>query len=519
MRPDEGFRLHALTVRYGQVHDDELAAARRVAHALGIREHLELGVDLASIGGSALTGSLPVPLDRPADSPEIPVTYVPARNTVLLALALGWAEVLGARDLFIGVNAVDYSGYPDCRPAYIAAFERLAALATRAGVEGASFRVHAPLIALGKADIIRRGVALGLDYGLTRSCYSPAPGGRPVRALRQLPAAGTRLRGGGGAGPAEPRRPGSLRPERTPGAWAQPHLDSAFLQRLEGVERAVEGLAVDPVLPRPRRRARRTCPRPDRQTVTCSSASSSPKRARMVAATCSGPRPASARDATNDSARRTDTCDRRLSMSARGTSAEPGSVRRHASSSSSASASTFSKTTVPSGRSISSRVALNERNANSPLAAVLGRLALEAGHERRVDGEHQRAGGVPGIAGAVLRLVAHVQRRGGAARAQGHGDGGLGQAERLELVGTLALHRAHAAVAQRAEQSFHRAEVGACRERLDDQPVVAVLGEPDDAVAGRDLEPVQIAALEIEHGLVPQVERRLVERAVRDSRQ
>ena len=175
----EGFRLHALTVRYGQVHADELAAARRVARALGIREHLELGVDLASIGGSALTGSMPVPLDRPPGSQEIPVTYVPARNTVLLALALGWAEVLDARDLFIGVNAVDYSGYPDCRPAYIAAFERLASLATRAGVEGASFRVHSPLITLGKADIIRRGVALGLDYGLTHSCYGPAPGGGP----------------------------------------------------------------------------------------------------------------------------------------------------------------------------------------------------------------------------------------------------------------------------------------------------------------------------------------------------
>ena len=175
----EGFRLHALTVRYGQVHVDELAAARRVARALGIREHLELGVDLASIGGSALTGSMPVPLDRPPGSQEIPVTYVPARNTVLLALALGWAEVLDARDLFIGVNAVDYSGYPDCRPAYIAAFERLASLATRAGVEGASFRVHSPLITLGKADIIRRGVALGLDYGLTHSCYGPAPGGGP----------------------------------------------------------------------------------------------------------------------------------------------------------------------------------------------------------------------------------------------------------------------------------------------------------------------------------------------------
>lgn len=175
----EGYVLHALTVRYGQVHAGELLAARRVARALGVREHLELRVDLAAIGGSALTGSQPVPLDRPLDMAEIPATYVPARNTVLLALALGRAEVVGARDLFIGVNAVDYSGYPDCRPAYVAAFERLAALATRAGVEGASFRLHAPLIALGKADIIRRGAALGLDYGLTLSCYRPGPGDRP----------------------------------------------------------------------------------------------------------------------------------------------------------------------------------------------------------------------------------------------------------------------------------------------------------------------------------------------------
>jgi len=175
----EGFALRALTVRYGQAHADELEAARRVARALGVREHLEIDVDLAAFGGSALTGSMPVPTDRPLDAAEIPSTYVPARNTVLLALALGWAEALGARDLFIGVNAVDYSGYPDCRPEYVAAFERLAALATRAGVEGARLRVHAPLIALSKADVIRRGLEMGLDYGLTHSCYAPGPGGRP----------------------------------------------------------------------------------------------------------------------------------------------------------------------------------------------------------------------------------------------------------------------------------------------------------------------------------------------------
>lgn len=175
----EGFALRALTVRYGQAHADELEAARRVARALGVREHLEIGVDLAAFGGSALTGSMPVPTDRPLDAAEIPPTYVPARNTVLLALALGWAEALDARDLFIGVNAVDYSGYPDCRPEYVAAFERLAALATRAGVEGARLRVRAPLISLSKADIIRRGLEMGLDYGLTHSCYAPGPGGRP----------------------------------------------------------------------------------------------------------------------------------------------------------------------------------------------------------------------------------------------------------------------------------------------------------------------------------------------------
>lgn len=174
----DGFDLHALTVRYGQLHVCELEAASRVARALGVRKHLEVEVDLASIGGSALTGSGSVPKDRALDVGEIPPTYVPARNTVLLALALGWAEVLGARDLFIGVNALDYSGYPDCRPEYIGAFERLAGLATKAGVEGNAFRVHAPLIELSKAEIIRRGVELGLDYGLTHSCYDPRDDGR-----------------------------------------------------------------------------------------------------------------------------------------------------------------------------------------------------------------------------------------------------------------------------------------------------------------------------------------------------
>jgi 7-cyano-7-deazaguanine synthase len=173
------FTLFALTINYGQRHVREIAAARAVARALGIERHLELDVDLRAIGGSSLTTDAPVPRDRDLEAGDIPSTYVPARNTIFLSLALGWAEVLGAHDLVIGVNALDYSGYPDCRPEFIAAFERLADLATRAGVEGARFRVHTPLLALGKADIIKRGLELGLDYGLTHSCYDPAPSGRP----------------------------------------------------------------------------------------------------------------------------------------------------------------------------------------------------------------------------------------------------------------------------------------------------------------------------------------------------
>ena len=175
----EGFQLYALTVRYGQRHVREIAAARDVAAALGVERHIELDVDLSAFGGSALTGDGPVPKDRAISSTDIPPTYVPARNTVFLSLALGWAEVLGAGDIFIGVTALDYSGYPDCRPEYIAAFERLASLATATGVQGGSFRIHAPLQMLSKADIVRKGQALGLDYGLTHSCYDPAPDGRP----------------------------------------------------------------------------------------------------------------------------------------------------------------------------------------------------------------------------------------------------------------------------------------------------------------------------------------------------
>lgn len=165
----EGYACHALSLDYGQRHRAELAAAGRVAAALGAVEHKVLPLSLDAIGGSALTDpAIAVP---ESGGEGIPVTYVPARNTVFLALALGWAEVLGAADLFVGVNAIDYSGYPDCRPAFIAAFERLANLATRAGVEGEVFRVHAPLIEMSKAEIIGAGAALGVDYGLTVSCY------------------------------------------------------------------------------------------------------------------------------------------------------------------------------------------------------------------------------------------------------------------------------------------------------------------------------------------------------------
>ncbi len=175
----EGFALNALTVHYGQRHARELESARAVAHWLGVEKHLELSIDLRPIGGSSLTSDASVPRDRDLTATDIPSTYVPARNTIFLALALGWAEVLDVRDIVIGVNALDYSGYPDCRPAFIAAFEALASVATRAGVEGARFRVHAPLISMTKADIVRRGVELGLDYGLTTSCYDPEAGGKP----------------------------------------------------------------------------------------------------------------------------------------------------------------------------------------------------------------------------------------------------------------------------------------------------------------------------------------------------
>jgi len=173
----EGFRLFALTVRYGQRHAAEIDASRRVAASVGVARHIEIDVDLSTFGGSSLTTDEPVPKDRQIIPSEIPSTYVPARNTVFLSLALGWAEVLGAHDIVIGVNALDYSGYPDCRPEYIAAFEQLASLATARGVQGERFRIHAPLQMLTKAQIIRRGIELGLDYGLTHSCYDPGPAG------------------------------------------------------------------------------------------------------------------------------------------------------------------------------------------------------------------------------------------------------------------------------------------------------------------------------------------------------
>lgn len=203
---NEGFECHALSFRYGQRHAAELDAARRVANALGAARHLVLDIDLGVIGGSALTDDIDVPAARPEVSADsgIPVTYVPARNTIFLSFALAWAEVLGSADIFIGVNALDYSGYPDCRPAFLQAFQAMADLATRAGVEeGARITVHAPLINLGKADIIARGVELGVDYGMTLSCYDPTTDGRPCG---QCESCALRARGFDRAGIEDPAR-------------------------------------------------------------------------------------------------------------------------------------------------------------------------------------------------------------------------------------------------------------------------------------------------------------------------
>ena len=200
----DGYELYALTIRYGQVHAREIEAAREVAKALDVARHLELDVPLSKIGGSALVGDGVIPKDRPLDAAGIPSTYVPARNTVFLSLAMAWAEVVGAEAIVIGVNALDYSGYPDCRPEYLRAFEHLAALATKAGVEGRSLRVLAPLLALTKAEIIRKGLALGVDYGLTLSCYDPDPAGRPCGRCDSCQ---LRARGFSEAGATDPAAP------------------------------------------------------------------------------------------------------------------------------------------------------------------------------------------------------------------------------------------------------------------------------------------------------------------------
>jgi 7-cyano-7-deazaguanine synthase len=200
----QGFNLHALSFDYGQRHRGELEAAQAVGRSLGVRRHVTLAIDLRAFGASALTAAIDVPKGRSADemSSGIPITYVPARNTVFLSLALGYAEVLGAADIFIGVNAVDYSGYPDCRPEYIAAFERLANLATKASVEGQlKFEIHTPLILWTKAEIIRCGMRLGVDYSLTRSCYDPDASGA---ACGECDACSLRLKGFAEAGLDDP---------------------------------------------------------------------------------------------------------------------------------------------------------------------------------------------------------------------------------------------------------------------------------------------------------------------------
>ena len=199
---EQGYQVHALSVAYGQRHQSELAASDRVATMLGAVEHKTVAVDLRSIGGSALTVDIDVPLDA-GDSHDIPVTYVPARNTIMLSIALGWAEVLGSSDIWCGVNAVDYSGYPDCRPSFIETFEALANVATKAGVEGAGIRVHAPLMHMGKADIAREGQRLGVDFSATVSCYRADDEGR---ACGHCDACRLRAQGFRDAGMADPTR-------------------------------------------------------------------------------------------------------------------------------------------------------------------------------------------------------------------------------------------------------------------------------------------------------------------------
>jgi 7-cyano-7-deazaguanine synthase len=203
----DGFDVHAMTFRYGQRHAVEIRAARRVAERFGLRDHVVVDIDLRAFGGSALTSDVAVPKDRDLSataSEGIPITYVPARNTIFLSFALAWAEVLEAQDIFIGVNALDYSGYPDCRPEYIASFERMANLATRGGVEGTNpIRIQAPFVALTKAEIIQRGLSLGVDYSMTQSCYDPDADGR---ACGHCDACQLRLRGFAEAGVSDPAR-------------------------------------------------------------------------------------------------------------------------------------------------------------------------------------------------------------------------------------------------------------------------------------------------------------------------
>ena len=203
---DQGFEIHALSFRYGQRHAAELESARRVSERLGVRRHVVLEIDLRAFGGSALTSELEVPKDTPLEriGSGIPATYVPARNTIFLSFALGYAEVVGATDIFIGANALDYSGYPDCRPEYIEAFERMANLATRAGVEGRRLRIHTPLIGLTKAEIVRLGERLDVDFGITWSCYDPTPEGTPCG---RCDACLLREKGFREAGVADPRLP------------------------------------------------------------------------------------------------------------------------------------------------------------------------------------------------------------------------------------------------------------------------------------------------------------------------
>jgi len=201
----DGFDVHALSVRYGQRHAVELEAARRVAEAMGVRRHVVIDLDLRAFGGSALTADLPVPKDTPLAEigTSIPATYVPARNTIFLSLALAWAETLGANDIFLGANALDYSGYPDCRPEYFEAWARMAGLATRAGVEGTPITLHTPLIGLSKGEIVRLGRSLGVDYGLTSTCYDPSADGA---ACGHCEACLLRLKGFAEAGVPDPAR-------------------------------------------------------------------------------------------------------------------------------------------------------------------------------------------------------------------------------------------------------------------------------------------------------------------------